>query len=73
VADNLIAMIDELLFSRTGLLAVVFILLMFIMVTCVLYTLAMQKFHAIRIHDLVRETRRVRNEYLASHASRSRR
>jgi hypothetical protein len=71
VADNPKAMIDDFPFNSTALLALVLGLLVFIMITCVLYTLAMMRFHAIRVHNLVRETRIMRNEYLAKHDRRS--
>ena len=43
----------------------------FILVTGVLYTLAMQKYYAIRIHDLVRETKQMRNAYHAEQMRKS--
>jgi len=73
VADNHFAMIDSFLFSSSALVALTLLALVFILITCVLYTLAMMRFHAIRVHNLVRETRIMRNEYLANHDQRSNR
>ena len=64
-------MIDEILLSRPALIAMLLVGLGFILVTGVLYTLAMQKYYAIRIHDLVRETKQMRNEYHAEQMRKS--
>lgn len=64
-------MIDDLLFSRGMLVALALIGLAFAMVTCTLYTLAMRRHRAIQLHNLIRDTRLMRNQYLASQAEKS--